>query len=232
MKTAPYALLVIVAGIALIAACTTAPQDGTNPSDEAQLVAESWIRLAPTYAHDGTDLQLQDEVAMESYPVQYLLTYTFTSQTAGYGARTGEITAQVLTDHTIVVKVVNNEVTSAVIDGYWDEVNQKPLETSMVQLEFQPVQCVQTPWEEWYANGSIQYFKAPTDEELIRDYYAQVHSIELGPVLKIAPDDVATCDACNVCARNYYYKADVVAEDASVLEQDGWAVVEHAEGEQ
>ncbi len=84
-----------------------------------------WIMNAPTYKFDGSGLELKEHLVLESFPEQHVLTYTFISNAAGYGDRTGKIIAQVITPHEIVVKVVNNQVVSAIIDGRWDEINQK-----------------------------------------------------------------------------------------------------------
>lgn len=99
----------------------------TSP-EEAEEIAENWIKNAPTYSFDGFDLKLENHEILESIPEQHILTYTFTSRHGGYGNRTGQIVTEVLTPHMIEVTVSDGNVTSAIIDGEWDELAQKPAE--------------------------------------------------------------------------------------------------------
>lgn len=99
----------------------------TSP-EEAKPIAEAWIENAPTYRFDGFDLKFESQEALETFPEQHLLVYTFTSRQTGYGDRTGQMLAQVLTPHRIEVTVSESNVTSAIIDGKWDEITQKPLQ--------------------------------------------------------------------------------------------------------
>ncbi len=98
----------------------------TRTLDESQVkeLAESWIRGAPTYTYDGSGLVFVNYIQQESYPVRHVLTYTFTSSHAGYGDRSGKVTAQVITEHTIIITIIDGRVDSAVIDGKWDEKGQ------------------------------------------------------------------------------------------------------------
>ena len=50
---------------------------------------------------------------------------SFKSSNAGYGDRSGEAFAQVVTTHVATVKVVNGGVVQAVIDDAWDELEQR-----------------------------------------------------------------------------------------------------------
>ena len=72
----------------------------TRTLDESQVkeLAEAWIKGAPTYTYDGSDLQFVNYVQQESFPVRHVLTYTFTSGHAGYGNRSAQATTQVITD--------------------------------------------------------------------------------------------------------------------------------------
>ena len=93
---------------------------------EAETIAMNWLKDSPTFSFDGVDgsMMVVDSVIAESYPVQYFLTITFQCTHAGYGDRTGEMLAQVITEHKAAIKVVNGEIESAVIDSVWDELNQ------------------------------------------------------------------------------------------------------------
>ncbi|MBI3051752.1 hypothetical protein HYY74_04825 [Candidatus Woesearchaeota archaeon] len=95
------------------------------PAGEAEKTAERWIENAPTYRFDGYGLRLLDHKQLESYPVQHVLTYEFTSSHAGYGNRQGKVLAQALTRHEIVVRLSGGRIASAILDGKWDEMRQQ-----------------------------------------------------------------------------------------------------------
>ena len=104
------------------------PGNGIISDEEAALqIAKHFIMNAPTFAFDGIDgtLRLIQTTSLESWPVQYVVVLSFESSHAGYGDRTGEFLAQVVTTHVAWVKVVNGEVVQAVIDETWDELKQR-----------------------------------------------------------------------------------------------------------
>ena len=178
---------------------------------EAQTISEEWVKNAPTYKYDGSGLTLVNSVVMESFPQQYSMTYSFISGHAGYGNRSGQVTAEVMTDHTVNIKMFQGLVTSAIIDGVWDEMNQQMLQNERILLRYPNVLCNETPWEKWYAEGNIQFFKAPTGSELIIAYYSNVYGIE---VTDIAQDTVDS----GQCS----YTLKVVPADAEVMKDMGW----------
>jgi hypothetical protein len=51
----------------------------------------------------------------------------FESRHAGYGDRTGQMLAQVITTHEAVVTVERGAIESAIMDEKWDMINQKML---------------------------------------------------------------------------------------------------------
>lgn len=180
----------------------------TSP-EEAELIAEEWIMNSPTYSYDGSELTLEDHEIRESYPEQHRLNYSFVSSQAGYGNRSGEILAQVITPHNIVVTVAGGEVTSAVIDGVWDEMNQRML-TDMVAME-SSMPCNETPWQEWYEQGDIQFIREPTEEELVIAYFGEVYDIEVTGFESTRMDAV-TCR----------YTLEVVQGDVEMMGELGW----------
>lgn len=97
-----------------------------NTPENAETIALEWLRNAPTFSFDGIagTMLVEDIVIMESYPVQYLVKITFDCSHAGYGDRSDLVLAQVITNHKAVVKVVDGNVVSAIIDDTWDELNE------------------------------------------------------------------------------------------------------------
>ena len=106
-------------------------------ADEAERIALEFLIYAPTFAFDGIEesIEVLDVIAMESYPVQYAVTIAFECRHAGYGDRTGQMLAQVITPHEVRIVVSAGEVRSAVIDGEWDELNQRDVASGLLSPE-------------------------------------------------------------------------------------------------
>lgn len=126
--------------LALIVACAflvgslmiVKPGNSEIPDEnDAVQIAINFIKYSSTYAYDGMDgtLTVVEHRILESYPVQNVIIMTFDSSHAGYGDRTGQILAQVITRHTVSVTVVEGNVVHTVIDGFWDELNQREVGT-------------------------------------------------------------------------------------------------------
>ena len=94
----------------------------------------------------------------------------------------------------------------------------------IIQLKFQPMQCEQTPWEKWYAEGNIQYFIEPTEKQLVTDYYEFKYNIAIMDFEKIEPG-LAVCQACSVCPQDYFFNVKVKNVDADTLIAEGWAEI-------
>ncbi len=218
-------LLIGFIAILALAACTAPQGPGQDePKDNdknVEKMAKNWIKQAPTYAYDGFNLTLEDHQVLESYPEQHVLTYKFKSRHGGYGNRSGQMVTQVITPHTIKIKIVNGTVKSAVIDEEWDELRQEPLVKESTQLSYQPMQCEKAPWEEWYEEGNAQFAKEPTDEELIKAYYGD-KGVDMKNVEKVKARDAA-CQACYTCPTIHRYDAEV-SSGVQTMKDDGWNV--------
>ncbi|MGA9188965.1 MAG: hypothetical protein WB014_10515 [Methanosarcina sp.] len=79
-------------------ALSTAPE-------EAEKIAETLIKNAPTYSFDGSGLKLEKHEVLETIPEKHILTDTFTSRHGGYGNRIGQMLTEALTPHRIEVTV-------------------------------------------------------------------------------------------------------------------------------
>ncbi len=188
--------------------------------EDAKAIAEQWIKESPTYGYDGFDLSFVGQERLG--PGRYGFTYSFKSRNAGYGNRSGQIVAQVITPHTIRVRVDDLRIVSAVVDGRWDDLDQQLIEHET--LKFQPMQCVETSWEEWYSEAGAEFVADPTDEELIISYYSAEHDAEIIGIETVYPD-VAVCTACEVCPRGYHYIVRVSDEIGPFID-DGWEAVQ------
>ena len=194
----------------------------TRTPDEGQLrqIAETWIVRAPTYAYDGAGLTFVNDTRQGSAPARDELTYRFASGHAGYGNRSGTVTTPAVTGHTIQVTIEDRSVTSAVIDGRWDETGQF-LIGSVIPLSYQPRQCEKTTWRVWEANSGRVYIRMPTDEEIIKNYYNSVYGIEVGNVTRV-DSGLMSCDACSVCPETYHFGLTVNASGMQPLLDEGW----------
>ncbi len=104
------------------------------------------------------------------------------------------------------------------------EYAQGPIIPNTGLLKYQPVQCVDTPWQEWYSSGVIQFIKEPTDQELITAYYSQKYNITIESAERV-DSGLATCQACDVCATSYYFVAEAAQGDAEKLAETGWEIL-------
>jgi spore germination protein GerM len=124
MKQVLGLAIVVLLFLGIWAVFSSLSQNGEEASRE---VAETWItEKSPTYLFDGSDLRHTD--SRETEEGEYEHTFEFSSSSAGYGDRSGETTAQVITEHTMVVGVRGSEVVSAVTDGVFDEITGEMLD--------------------------------------------------------------------------------------------------------
>jgi hypothetical protein len=102
--------------------------------EQAKSAAEAWIKSAPTYSYDCSDLTFIDIGQLNTIPITYILRYSFKS--AGYGDRRNVTGPQIITTHEITVAINEGQVMGAVIDSKWNELTQAPYE---VTLEYQSI---------------------------------------------------------------------------------------------
>ncbi|HEY41498.1 MAG TPA: hypothetical protein G4O18_06525 [Dehalococcoidia bacterium] len=91
-------------------------------------VAEEFVRSSPTFSYDGIEetLELTETLTLRC-PYCWSFIFEFDCLHAGYGDRTGEVLAQVITHHEAVITVIRGEVTSAIIDDKWDMLQQEEI---------------------------------------------------------------------------------------------------------
>ena len=93
---------------------------------DARRVAEDFVRSSPTFVFDGilATLQWVETRHLDSQNA-WTFVFRFESANAGYGDRTGQMVAEVITPHEARIVVENGEVTSALMDGKWDMLAQR-----------------------------------------------------------------------------------------------------------
>jgi hypothetical protein len=88
-------------------------------------LADEFVRNSPTFRYDG----IQDTLRLEEtlYPDienAWQFIFSFESSHAGYGDRTGQILAQVITPHEVVIMVEQGKIKTSIMDGSWDMLKQ------------------------------------------------------------------------------------------------------------
>jgi hypothetical protein len=107
--------------------------------------------------------------------------------------------------------------------------NNSPEEgNGLVELTYQPKQCVKTPWEKWYESGATKFIKAPTDAELIAAYYSS-KNIEVRKIQKIDSNAIV-CEACEVCPTAHTFQLAANSQNVAALTQDGWQAKKQTTG--
>jgi len=104
------------------------PESEPLTEDAARQKALKFVKNSPTFVFDGIEESL--ELAETLYPDMenaWQFVYRFESRHAGYGDRTGEMLAQVITPHEAIVTVEQGEIRNAVMDGEWDMLEQRML---------------------------------------------------------------------------------------------------------
>ncbi|MFA5228373.1 MAG: GerMN domain-containing protein [Candidatus Paceibacterota bacterium] len=92
-----------------------------NPKEQIdpQKMAEEWIlNNSPTYKFDGQNLTF---LSIENDKIYF----AFESTSAGYGDRTGQMSAKIMTPHIIEIIVEGNQVVSAITDGRYNEIKNE-----------------------------------------------------------------------------------------------------------
>lgn len=106
--------------------------EGVSEMERLRQKARVWIENnSPTYRFDGADLEFVEERGLDLVGCEncYEFEFEFLSSQAGYGNREDKIVAQVITPHTIVVRIENGEVVSVVTDGKFDEMAGELIES-------------------------------------------------------------------------------------------------------
>lgn len=98
-----------------------------STEEEGLVIAQEFVLNSPTYRYDGSNL-VHIETTKGDCPSCWIFIFEFTSRKAGYGDRTKQNVAQVITQHTARITVENGRVTTAVLDNVWDMISQEMIE--------------------------------------------------------------------------------------------------------
>ena len=100
--------------------------------EESEEIARNYLLNSPTFKFDG----MEDSVELVTInqavcPYCWQFVFKFQCRHAGYGDRTGQIPAEVITSHTASITVDQGEVVSAIMDDQWDMMEQKMIKKDM-----------------------------------------------------------------------------------------------------
>ncbi|MFC1910607.1 META domain-containing protein [Chloroflexota bacterium] len=96
--------------------------------EESREIAEDFVKNSSTFAFDGIAETFKLINSMEVQdPYNWVFVFGFDSRQAGYGDRTGQMLAQVITPHEAAVTVQLLELKSAVMDDTWDMITQQEI---------------------------------------------------------------------------------------------------------
>lgn len=101
--------------------------------EDSRNIAQQFLKNSTTYQFDGIEETLKHQETLTlrcPYCWQYI--FTFDSRQAGYGDRTGQMLAQVITPHTARITVEQGNVTYAVLDDTWDMLQQENIESKQL----------------------------------------------------------------------------------------------------
>ena len=140
MARAKLYLVIIMVSLAILVtgACASEPSPAPTPTppgpikqvsqEESQRIAEEFVKNSPTFAFDGIgDTLTLTRTLTARCPSCWAFIFEFECRHAGYGDRTGQALAQVITPHQANIMVEQGEIKSAVIDKGWDMLRQKTL---------------------------------------------------------------------------------------------------------
>lgn len=151
-------------------------------------VAKNWIEAnSSTYLFDGFDLNLESLNILDC-PDCFEVIYSFSSRSAGYGDRTDELSAQVITPHIIRVVVIDGVVVDAITDEIFSEFENKfindTLESVNVFIYFGKINEEELfsvrreiPYTESIEKDTLkELLDGPTAEEINMGYFTSINS--------------------------------------------------------
>jgi hypothetical protein len=131
-------IIIIVSLMIIVTGCLcTRPDNNIQPSDvikhlskqESQKIAEDFIRNSPTFSYDGISKSLSlKETFTSNCPSCWVFIFEFECRDAGYGNRSGQDPARVVTPHKATIVIQQGEIKAADLDGKWDMLKQKSFE--------------------------------------------------------------------------------------------------------
>ncbi len=116
--------LLMILTLVLVATGTACIQPTASPQEESRRIAEEYVKQEATFLFDGIPQTLKVKSTTPAGD-GWRYTIEFDSRHGGYGNRTGQALDLVITHHVAEITVEKRLVTSAIMDGRWDMINQR-----------------------------------------------------------------------------------------------------------
>ena len=163
--------LAIFCLVLVMAAAAGCASKTTTPALDNRQITEDFLKADSTYKFDGLPETLkQTDMEITSGGGKY--TWEFDSAHAGYGDRTGQILAQVITRHIAVITAADGRVTEAIMDGTWDMKNNRYLKE--IEISPAPIEEVTVSFLKSNPAQVAVYIKAG-----LRDGCTVFHNLEV-----------------------------------------------------
>ena len=126
-------ILMVIASVPLLLISCDDDEDSNSVENslwkvkkESRLAAEDFLRNSPTFTFDGIKESIEQAAEVEAAgPEKWRFLFSFYSEHDGYGDRTDEQLDLKETYHEAYITVKDGEVIKAVIDDYWDMIDQE-----------------------------------------------------------------------------------------------------------
>jgi hypothetical protein len=115
-------LVMIIILMAITSGCV-ANNSYDYTEEQSKKIAIEFVENSPTYSYDGSKLEHVETLTVSDE--SWIFVFSFESNHAGYGDRTGQVLAQVITPHTAAITVEKGKVVSAVLDDKWNVIEQE-----------------------------------------------------------------------------------------------------------
>lgn len=104
--------------------------------EESQQIALDFLKKSPTFTFNGIENSIKlVRVEPAFCPHCWGFVYEFRCAHPGYGDRSGQILAQVITDHEAMIGVSMGEVDGGTIDGKWDMIHQREISGQLPEIK-------------------------------------------------------------------------------------------------
>ena len=170
-------------------------QKGMAAQEESEQVAREFVLNTPTYLFDGIEGSLTLVERFDAFcPYCWGYVFKYKSAHAGYGDRSGQVLAQVITEHEILVSTSGGAVDGATVDRQWDVVAQSPIKPPVVVTAVAPA-----PVEPATGSEVGAVMSEEESEKLARGFVRDSRTFELDGIeesLKLVETLQARCPGC------------------------------------
>lgn len=164
-------------------------------AEESEEIARKFVLDSPTYRFDGIEGSLTLVERFDAFcPYCWGYVFKYKSAHPGYGDRSGQVLAQVITVHEILVSTSGGAVDGATVDWRWDVVAQSPIKVPVVVTAVAPAPIVPATGDEVGAVMSEE-----ESEKLARGFVRDSRTFESDgneESLKLVETLQARCPGC------------------------------------